>query len=80
MDNKQKQIKYNQQKYYINKYKKNKAVNDIILKRKNDTIVKISDINAIKYIKFKLLIDISNIYVITEIILIAIKTIYHSLR
>jgi hypothetical protein len=34
MNNKQKQIKYNQQKYYINKYKKNKAVNDIILKKK----------------------------------------------
>jgi hypothetical protein len=43
MNNKQKQIKYNQQKYYIDKYKKNKAVNDIILKRKDDVIVRIID-------------------------------------
>jgi len=43
MNNKQVQIKYNQQKYYIDKYKKNKAINDIVLKRKNDTIVRIID-------------------------------------
>ena len=43
MENKQKQIKYNQQKYYIDKYNKKKAVNDIILKRNNDTIVRVID-------------------------------------
>lgn len=41
MDNKQKQIKYNQQQYYIKNYIKNKATNDIIEKRKNDIITKI---------------------------------------
>ncbi len=52
MDNKQKQIKYNQQQYYINKYKKNKAVNDIIIKRKNNTIVKIIDNIIFRHMTF----------------------------
>ena len=52
MENKQKQIKYNQQKYYIDKYKKNKAINDIILKRKNDTIVKIIDNITFRHTSF----------------------------
>ena len=43
MENKQKQIKYNQQKYYIDKYNKNKAINDIIKKRNNDSIIRIID-------------------------------------
>ena len=39
MDNKQKQIKYNQQQYYKNKYKNKKAINDISEKIKNGDIV-----------------------------------------
>jgi len=39
MDNKQKQIKYNQQKYYKNKYKKTKAIKDIRIKISNDDII-----------------------------------------
>ena len=38
MDNKKKQIKYMQQQYYKNKYKKEKAIKDIILNILNDDI------------------------------------------
>lgn len=44
MDNKQKQIKFNQQQYYKNKYKKIRAINDIRQKiSNNDIILKIID-------------------------------------
>lgn len=44
MDNKQKQIKFNQQQYYKNKYKKTRAINDIRQKiSNNDIILKIID-------------------------------------
>lgn len=38
MDNKKKQIKYMQQQYYKNKYKKEKAIKDIILNISNGDI------------------------------------------
>ena len=44
MDFKKKQIKYNQQQYYKNKYKKEKAINEITLKIFNgDIYIKIID-------------------------------------
>ena len=36
MDNKQKQIKYMQQRYYIKKYRNNKAIIDIVSRINND--------------------------------------------